>query len=269
MAVAGSLITLTWAVAAAGVAPPRGEVPKAQIDEAVGQLVQCPDIKAEICLSAAGKLIQAGSSGARVVVGALPKMTVPGQVLGMSAITSDESEMGTTTLVKVLANRNLPAMVRTLAASSLAERKGTHATSALARATQDKDALVRTASVRALGNRLQGGDPRVVKTLVKCASDREPSVRVEAVMGLGLSGLPEVGPPLVGALGDDDLRVQQAAAEALRLVRHDPAVEPLIEKLKSEDATLRLSVSRALTKQTGKNYGQDYPLWREWYDMNQ
>ena len=85
-------------------------------------------------------------------------------------------------------------------------------------------------------------------------------------MGLGLSRHRKGGPVLTSCLRDADARVKLASASGLRHVKHGESVFPLIKTLLTDDKTLKSKVADALTFQTGKNLGEDYALWKGWYD---
>ena len=46
------------------------------------------------------------------------------------------------------------------------------------------------------------------------------------------------------------------------------AVEPLIAALKDKDSDVRRRVASALTKITGKDFGEDQAQWRDWWERN-
>ena len=117
---------------------------------------------------------------------------------------------------------------------------------------------------RALGNRSTRENRKVLKALERAAHDEESMVRVEAVLGLGMSASPTAGPTLLDALGDTDPRVKMAAADAFTFVKFEPAIDALVDTLRSEDGLLRRVAGEALSHQTGQHYGEDYGLWREW-----
>ncbi len=242
-----------------------GLPPREDLAEAVERLVACKDMGAPVCVYAAATLTNAGPAGLRPTYQALPRMGQPGQILSMTVLGADESAASTQLLVNLLADRKMPPLIRSLAVSLLAERRDKQVQRALLKLVEDPDASVRAAVIRVLGNWPHGGDARILKALAHAALDRDKNVRREAVLGLGLSGRPECGPALVKALHDVDDEIRRVAADGLKWVKYAPAVKPLIEALNTEDTLMRRSVAGALTHQTGKNFGEDYPLWREWH----
>ena len=80
-----------------------------------------------------------------------------------------------------------------------------------------------------------------------------------------MSARGDVAELLISALNDPVVRVRIASADGLSFVKSDDAVEPLIETLRSDDALLRRVAGEALAFQTGVHFGDDYPLWREWW----
>ena len=80
-----------------------------------------------------------------------------------------------------------------------------------------------------------------------------------------MSGRPAVGGLLIEALSDPVTRVRIAAAGGLSFVKTADSIGPLIETLQSDDPLLRRVTGEALGFQTGVRFGEDYPLWREWF----
>jgi HEAT repeat protein len=175
------------------------------------------------------------------------------------------SDRGTQALTKVLFNRKLAGFMRSLAVSSLGVRLGDRVTRSVIKACEDPDPIVRAAAVRALGNRPHGGDKKVMKALVRAAEDQDATVRLEALLGLGMSRNELGGAALTAALTDTEQPVRRVAADGLRFVVHRPSVQPLIQALNTRDAVMRRTCAEALVRQTGKDLGEDYALWREWY----
>lgn len=241
----------------------QGHVSTAQLNDAVKRLESCKDLKANVCMNAAATLKLAGDRSVGPIGRRLSKMTRPGQMLAMTVLGEHRSHASTRQLIKVAQNRRLPAVVRSMAFGHLTHRASRSVTAVLIRASTEKDVIVRIASVAALGNRPHRGDKRVLAALAKASKDEDPRVRTEALMGLSLARAG--GEALTAALDDESADVRRAAADGLGRVEYTPAVEPLIEALQSQDAVLRQHVGKALEHQTGKNFGQDWALWREWY----
>ncbi len=88
---------------------------------------------------------------------------------------------------------------------------------------------------------------------------------------------------LIKALNDRDFYTRYCAGKALAEMGDKRAIEPLIEALKNEleDKFTRRSkeiahihepphayIVKALIEITGKNFGDYYERWREWWDSN-
>lgn len=244
--------------------------PKAEVQRAVDRLVECASTREARCLEAAKTLVGAGSSGVGPTIDAFPEMPRAGQMLALGSLGQNDSGKATTALGSLAADDELDVGIRTLAIGAMADRFDGKRTrkkvdGRLIKLMRDDDPIIRATAARALGNRSLRDDRKVVKALAKAARDESAMVRVEAVLGLGMSASTSVGPTLVEALQDIEPRVRTAAADALSFVQFAPAVTPLIEALRSEDALLRRVASEALAHQTGEQYGEDYALWREWY----
>jgi HEAT repeat protein len=85
--------------------------------------------------------------------------------------------------------------------------------------------------------------------LLEGLKNEDPSVRVKAIMGLSKLGV-EAVPPLIEALKDKELQVQQATAYGLRLVRAEPKalVMALQPYARDEKPIVRRGVAGALAK---------------------
>ncbi len=260
-----ALAILTSLSAAAAAAPNARAV-----SAAVGDLTRCNDIKASRCMEALSTLRDAGPSALLPVAHALPRMAQGGQILAVTLLGADATDKGTALLGKTVLNPSVGPTIRTMAIAELTQRYKSKAakaaiTKTLLHAAADASGPVRAAAVRALGNRPTKGDTRVLQSLMAAAKDAEPDVRLEAVLGLGMSGDEVIGPALVEALRDPVPRVRTAAADGLTFVKFSPSISPLIDAVRADDAAFRRVVGEALAYQTGNRFGDDYGLWREWY----
>jgi hypothetical protein len=240
------------------------------VSAAVGDLARCHDIKASRCMEALSTLRDAGSTALLPIAQALPRMAQGGQILAVTLLGADATDKGTALLGKTVLDPSVSATIRTMAIAELTQRYNSKTSKAaitktLLDAVADASGPVRAAAVRALGNRPTKGDTRVLQSLTAAAKDAEPDVRLEAVLGLGMSGDDVVGPALVEALRDPIPRVRTAAADGLTFVKFEPSIRPLIDAVRTDDAAFRRVVGEALAYQTGNRFGDDYGLWREWY----
>ncbi len=241
----------------------------AAIQEAVDDLAACDDATESMCLQAASTLISAGKRGIAPTIRSFPDMGRSGQVLALGTLGQSTSSKATSGIASIAKNPEVHMGVRTLAIGALADRFHGKSTrkrvdAALIKLLKDDDAVIRASAARALGNRSTRENRKVLKALERAAHDEESMVRVEAVLGLGMSASPTAGPTLLDALGDTDPRVKMAAADAFTFVKFEPAIDALVDTLRSEDGLLRRVAGEALSHQTGQHYGEDYGLWREW-----
>jgi cyclophilin family peptidyl-prolyl cis-trans isomerase/HEAT repeat protein len=89
----------------------------------------------------------------------------------------------------------------------------------------DPEARVRRRSALALGRvRLPEAIPALTTVL---QSETDPEVRQMAAFAMGLIGDAAAAPALMGVLGDADPLIQGRAAEALGLLAHKPAAQPI------------------------------------------
>lgn len=261
-------VTLALLTTLAGAASATPDV--RTMSAAVADLVRCEDIKTPRCLEALSTLRDAGPSALLRVAQALPHMALGGQILAVTLLGADVTDKGTALLGKTVLDPSVSATVRTMAIAELTQRYTSKAakaviTQTLLDAVTDASGPVRAAAVRALGNRPTKGDTRVLQGLTAAARDTDPDVRLEAVLGLGMSGDEVIGPALVEALHDPMARVRTAAADGLTFVKFEPSIIPLIDAVRTDDAAFRRVVGEALAYQTGNRFGDDYGLWREWY----
>ena len=114
---------------------------------------------------------------------------------------------------------------------------------------RDKNALLRAAAARALG---QIGDRAAVEALLTSALDRELAVRIGSAVALGKIGDKRAVKPLREVLGYPDGRDASAAAAALGEIGGPEAVEALKNLLlKSPHPFLRQSAIEALAREGG------------------
>jgi hypothetical protein len=93
------------------------------------------------------------------------------------------------------------------------------------------DADRRQRGILLLANAPFGGE-RVYLDLYEVAlGDPDSGVRLSAIRGLALHGLPEHAPMIVPFLEDGDRLVRWEAARALQRIHHPDAVRPLMERL--------------------------------------
>jgi HEAT repeat protein len=241
-----------------------------RIEKAFGTVANCEDLKAIQCLQATAALERQGDPAIKYITPRFGKMSALGQMLALSVYGAHPGREATMGLASLVLKTKLAPAIRSVAIQTLADRfDGKHTkrlvTATLIKAARDAQPTVRAAAVRALGNRANSADRHVISLLRRAATDTAPAVRTEAILGLGMTAREDVAGLLIGALKDPVARVRIASADGLSFVRSDDAVKPLIESLRSNDPLLRRVVSEALAFQTSVHFGDDYPLWREWW----
>ena len=239
-----------------------------EVKQAVTDLVKCKTVSSQRCMIAASTLTSAGRSAIRPTLRAFPKMKPrAGQILAVGIFSEAKCTLGTTSLQHLIRTTKYDQAVRSIAIDSLGKRKGNRVLKTLLRTARDKSALVRASVIRALGNRAIVRNKAILRTLVRACADTAPTVRIEALTGLALSRLPVARSLLTKALKDKALKVRRTASDGLRLVKAKASVAPLIERLREKDGLLRELAAKALRFQTGeKGFGEDYQLWRVWYE---
>ena len=246
-----------------------GPAPK-QIQQALNTVATCSELTAPACLDAATVLKRADNQLFPRITARFDKMSTTGQMIAISLYAGRTCFETTTALAKVALKPKVSPAIRSLAIQTLADRFDSRRARRLVSATlitaaKDKNNTVRAAAIRLLGNRASGGDRHILTVLRRAATDQCPGVRTEAVLGLGMIAKQNVSDVLISALEDSAVRVRVAAADGLSFVKTEEAIEPLIETLRSDDPVLRRVTGEALAFQTGVRFGDDYPLWREWF----
>lgn len=114
-------------------------------------------------------------------------------------------------------------------------------------AMEGKDPKGRIRAVIALGN---SGDPRAVRPLVLCCSDKNPVIRRHAVVGLGRLRSARAVDALIERLGDqaEDQSTRIHAASALAAIGSYSAIEGLHERYSdpAEDPGIRARIGKVL-----------------------
>ncbi|MCP1662451.1 MAG: hypothetical protein D5R99_04530 [Methanocalculus sp. MSAO_Arc1] len=134
-------------------------------------------------------------------------------------------------------------VIRAVASRNLGRIGGSSVVGPLTRALEtDEDDEVRAIIVEALG---YIGTPEAADPIIRSLQDREENVRMVAARTLGYMNDPSATKALINALEDTDLRVRDAALQAL----HDPDGTPrehLVRALTDESGTAGPGVSDAL-----------------------
>jgi HEAT repeat protein len=143
--------------------------------------------------------------------------------------------------------RDKDPLVRSQAVQALGVIGDPRAVEPLIVVLNDKNPLIQRQAIKALG-RIK--DQRAVGPLIVVLidSDRKPHVRMSAAEVLGMIGDDSAVDSLIAALHDGHWEVRAHAAEALGRIKDPRAVEPLIETLKDQDATVRGNAVDGLAK---------------------
>ncbi|WP_225728777.1 MULTISPECIES: HEAT repeat domain-containing protein [unclassified Nocardia] len=110
--------------------------------------------------------------------------------------------------------------------------------------------------VDALIELIKGGDGAAVAKILPLVDSDDAAVRSEAVRAIGYLGIaqaPVIGPVLMRMLSDSDEMVRNEAAEALGIVRYQPAGDALVSLLGTEQSWMvRASIAEALGAYPGQ-----------------
>lgn len=237
---------------------------QAEAEVLVDKLTTCQSLSDNACLVAAARLTLLGEEALPLLEKRFWDFPREAQLLGLGVVSGVEGDRATELIVAIVKDRRPDPAVRALALDDLGARRYPKLVALLTRSTKDKAPIVRVAATRGLSNHLYANDPKVLKTLVKVATDEQKDVRIEALFGLGFSAQPAAGRPLTAALSDPEPDVRRAAAEGLGLVKYHAAIRRLVPLLDDEDQRLVHAVVRALRFQTDQDFGLDARRWREW-----
>ena len=127
-------------------------------------------------------------------------------------------------------------------------------------AQKDRDAMVRSAAVQALGGVKGEG---VLETLAEVlAKDGNPYVRSDAAGALGRQAVPEAVPVLIEAMqGDASVDVHIAAEDALRNFKDRSAAEALVDGLGKSDVAEVRKCWEGLRYMTGQDLPREPAAW--------
>ena len=165
-----------------------------------------------------------------------------------------------------LALEDEDADVRKAAASVLRNFKGPELVQSLITSLNDEDQEVRAAAASSLG---RIGDSLAVAPLTDCLADGAWKVRRDAITALGAIGDPTAIMPLILTLEREKNRVdtrniQTSNTKASQNVARKVQRQPFKYRKDSVD----VYILKALKKLTGKNFGEDARMWREWYEFS-
>ncbi len=73
---------------------------------------------------------------------------------------------------------------------------------------------------------------------------------------------------LIKVLKDENPAVRMSAAFALGKIRQISAITPLINALDDSNSIVRVHAAWALNNITGKDFGQNQQIWRDWWQEN-
>lgn len=113
------------------------------------------------------------------------------------------------------------------------------------------------------------GREKACAALATAATASDADFRLAAALGLGQTGGPDQPPAadslptLTALVADSDPRVVEAAANALAATKHEAAVKPLIEALRTQTFRTREAVRAALQAITGRDAGHDADAWEK------
>ena len=97
-------------------------------------------------------------------------------------------------------------------------------------------------------------------------TDKEMAVRCAAMEGLANMKSDLVIAPSIAALEDPIWQVRVSAIDALKRVRRQESIGPLIARMQVEEGRLIVDIGEALGELTGKKYGQRQDGWKSFWE---
>jgi HEAT repeat protein len=126
----------------------------------------------------------------------------------------------------------------------------------------EKDALVRGTIALVAA---QYPTPAAGSVLLAAVRDPDPETRKAACLGWGRRGGPEAVSALSDVLeADEDRAVRLVAVRALGEINDPSAVPVLARRLEDSDVAVQHRAMRSLENVTGKYYGNNVNLWRQY-----
>ena len=127
-------------------------------------------------------------------------------------------------------------------------------------AKEDEDVRLFAA---ASASKMENADAQ--KVLGELLKSSHPEIRSRAVFWLGKSGAIKEIALIEAALSDKDQSVREDAVEALRLLKKEPAWPGLIKAVEDEDYKIRNAAMDALKELTGENIDKNPQAWKDWW----
>jgi HEAT repeat protein len=109
------------------------------------------------------------------------------------------------------------------------------------------------------------GNADALKVLGELLKSPHPEIRSRAVFWLGKCGAVKEVASIEGVLSDKDQSVREDAVEALRLLKKEAAWPGLLKAVEDEDYKVRNAAMDALKELTGENIDKNPQAWQDWW----
>jgi hypothetical protein len=131
---------------------------------------------------------------------------------------------------------------------------------------EDRDPLVRAASIKALARFGNSEDAIIVARWLNRRDEQSEQVRRAAAIALQRLHNPAVVPRLLRSLRDPDEggQIRASVATALGQYPEDQVFMGLVASLQATDLAINLSGAQSLHTLTGQVFGTDWDAWFEW-----
>jgi len=115
------------------------------------------------------------------------------------------------------------------------------------------------------------GEPAVkplISAYKSALKENDSSVRLLSEQALKKMKDQRTVEPLIAALKDEEWHVREIAVAVLGAFNDHRAIEALIDALADEHPIVRSSVREALVRITGEHFGNDQMKWKKWWESN-
>lgn len=134
---------------------------------------------------------------------------------------------------------------------------------------------LRSAAAWTLGN--QGGEPRIIQSLIAASHEQNVNIREAAVFSLGQAShnihadqeLQQAARALAHALTDSEEPVRIAAVQSLGWLNGEHAITLLINALSDDSPVVHYHAHEALVRLSGRDFGENTEQWKTWQQESQ
>lgn len=139
----------------------------------------------------------------------------------------------------------------------------------------DEPFYLRSAAAWTLGS--QGGEPRIIQSLIAASHEQNVNIREAAVFSLGQAShnihaeheLQQAVGALAQALTDPEEPVRIAAVQSIGWLDDKRTMTLLINALSDDSSLVRYHAHEALVRLSGQDFGENAEQWKTWHQESQ